>query len=118
MKKCLVTLLLLGNSILLLAQIGPPIPTGPFTPGGRYDSLYDNSGNKIALSDNVVDPHFLITCSSGYFQLFYEPGCGMAGNTPAEVDRRNVLCQLFSDISSFIIPPPGSPLQTVATNYF
>lgn len=43
----------------------------------------------------------------GFFHLEFEPGCGMEGNNAIEIARRNVLCQVCSDLSSFITP--GSP---------
>ncbi|MEE9373248.1 MAG: hypothetical protein V3V00_09370, partial [Saprospiraceae bacterium] len=44
----------------------------------------------------------ILCVNSGYFNLYFEPGCGMEGNTTVEIARRDVLCQLFSDLSNFI----------------
>jgi hypothetical protein len=47
------------------------------------------------------------SCNAGYYNLYFETGSGMEGNTSIEISRRNVICQLFSDLSAFI----GSPLN-------
>ncbi|MEI8204820.1 MAG: hypothetical protein WCH34_17505 [Bacteroidota bacterium] len=85
------------------------------TPNGVFDTILDRFGNKYKLSDLMVSKaidssqynthkSFLLgTC--GYFNLYFEQGCGMEGNSLDEIARRNVLCELFSDLSNFIVSP-------------
>ncbi|MCX8478509.1 MAG: T9SS type A sorting domain-containing protein [Chitinophagales bacterium] len=82
-----------------------------------FDSIYDGFGNKWAIEDleindssasNTTSKQSFQLCTSGYFKLYFEQGCGMEGATPIEIARRNVICKLFLDISNFI----NSPLLT------
>ncbi|MCX8478201.1 MAG: hypothetical protein ORN56_00250 [Chitinophagales bacterium] len=82
----------------------------------ELDSLVDKEGNKIALEDLAVG-HKLgdeskytsqLLCTSGYFNLWFEQGCGMDGNSAIEVARRNVLCRVFYDLSQLINLPTGT----------
>lgn len=82
-------------------------PKLPLTPEGAFDHLRDRFGNPYRLADVQIPATAgagLLCTSSGYFNLFFEPGCGMEGNSAVEVARRDVLCQLFSDLSNFITP--------------
>lgn len=85
------------------------------SPEGKLESVIDNRGNQLKLKDILIDaPKELgylkttsITCSStSYFNLYFEPGCGMEDTTnPTHNARRAVLCKVFEDISNFIISP-------------
>lgn len=50
------------------------------------------------------------SCQAGFFNIYYTPTSGMAGSTPAEILRRNVICQVYTDISNLI----ATPLNTLA----
>lgn len=82
-----------------------PPPT--LTPEGSLDRVRDRFGNPYRLNNLQVpgNPGTLSLCTnSGYFDLYFEPGCGMDNNTALHIARRDVLCQLFSDLSNFIVP--------------
>jgi len=90
------------------------------SPEGKLETVFDRFGNKYRLEDvntapkpNVTNKTQMLSstvlCSSGIFDLYFEAGSGMEGNTTAEIDRRNVVCQVFSDLSNFI----NSPLHNV-----
>jgi len=86
-------------------------PPAPLSPEGIFDRVRDRFGNPYRLSDLQIPETMggaLLCVNSGYFNLFFEPGCGMAGSSPVEVARRDVLCQLFSDLSQFIGRPAGA----------
>ncbi len=89
-----------------------------YTPSGLLDAVYDNNGKAYALGDIAIDdairyaaslrpgysgaPSSLVSasgCSSGYFQMYFDSGWGGSSTDEA------VLCQVFSDISSFITSP-------------
>ena len=81
------------------------------SPNGIFDKVFDQYGKEHLLSDlkigNVPKNSQLVPallCSSGYFDLYFEQGSGMEGNTSIEILRRNVICQVFSDLSQFIVP--------------
>lgn len=85
------------------------------SPEGKLETVYDNRGNQLKLKDILIDaPKELgylktttITCSTtSYFNLFFEPGCGMEDTTNSTHNaRRAVLCKVFEDISNFITSP-------------
>jgi hypothetical protein len=96
-----------------------PNPSGNVTPEGRFDILYDKDGRKYSLRDLKVDTALRFpdrsirtssTCNTGYFQLYFEVNSGLAGTSTTDIARRNVLCQVFSDIATFLPTPPGTPL--------
>jgi len=100
--------------------------TGYYSPAGIFENILDQNGRTYGLSellisrptrsllfgnDSVNEPQTALTftsCNTGYFKLYFETGCGMEGNTPQEISRRDVLCQVFSDLSQFIISPLSS----------
>src|SRR5574343_91718 len=83
------------------------------SPHGFFDKVYTRYGDTVALKDLITDnrynsngePKALLLCSSGYFDLYFEIGSGMEGNSAIEINRRNILCQVFTDISQFIVTP-------------
>jgi len=90
------------------------------SPNGILDDVFDHYGRKYKLSDLIIAKDTkdgkgttakttLITCNSGYFNLYFETGCGMeiVGN-PTHDARRAVVCKVFEDLSNFI----NSPLST------
>ncbi len=82
-------------------------PPANLSPEGHFDRVRDRFGNPYRLSEIQIPETMngnLLCVNSGYFNLYFEPGCGMEGNTQDEQDRRDVLCQLFSDLSAFIVP--------------
>lgn len=98
--------------------------TGSFSPNqispaGILDAVFDQYGNKYSLDDikvgntkansQGIQKTSALLCTSGYFNLYFETGSGMDGTSTAETDRRNVICQVFSDISAFI----NSPLSNI-----
>ncbi len=86
-------------------------PTG-MTPDGLFDRVRDRFGNPYRLSDlqipETMSGSLLCGSTAGYFNLYFEPGCGMDGSSQTEIDRRAVICQLFSDLSQFINRPSGA----------
>lgn len=79
------------------------------------DTIRDNYGNKyrpeeISL-DRVIGSGGNVTtayptkCTAGYFELYYEVGSGMEGTSALHQARRNIVCQVFTDISNWINSP-------------
>lgn len=106
----------------LLSQQANPIPLIHYSPDGLLENVFDNQGNRFTLSDIAIRtgdgvPEAYATapasCSSGYFQLYLQPGCGMDGTDATSVARLNVLCQVLQDISSFITSPCATTGQKV-----
>lgn len=85
------------------------------SPEGKFETVYDNQGNLLKLKDILIDAPrefgYLkttsVTCSTtSYFNLYFEPGCGMEDVTnPIHNARRAVICKVFEDISNFIFSP-------------
>lgn len=88
------------------------------------DNIYDRWGNLYHIKDLVVGGaqpssgstgkgigqnsfvnSITVSCPGSYFTLHFENGSGMEGSSPVEVARRNVLCQVFTDLSQFINSP-------------
>lgn len=91
------------------------------------NEIFDNRGNKFDLKDlritskyknfthipaSMANSQYDVnypTCNSGYFDLYFEDGSGCEiENDALHIARRDVLCQVFSDISSFINSPISS----------
>lgn len=84
-----------------------------FSPAAVFDTVFDKDGHKYELKDLVVhQERAALLCTSGYFNVYFETGSGMEGTSATEVARRNVICQVLSDISNFITAPAGTPLAT------
>jgi hypothetical protein len=113
MKNVFSIFLLIFLSIYNVS-IGQDLNSTDLTPNGRLDNVFDRYGKKIPLSDLLIDKKGGGTksigplCSSGYFDLYFEVGSGMEGNSPIELARRAVVCQVFSDLSQFIETPNPS----------
>jgi len=92
----------------------PPLSgTQTKTPGRIFDKIFDRFGNAIPIEkyripggSNSISSQSLIgaTCSSGYFDLDFEVGCGMEGSSPNEIAMRAVICKVFEHLSQFINP--------------
>jgi uncharacterized delta-60 repeat protein len=88
------------------------------SPEGKLETVYDNRGNQLKLKDILIDSPrefgylktTTITCSStSYFNLYFEPGCGMEDTSnPTHNARRAIICKVFEDISNFITSPLSS----------
>lgn len=141
-KISLLTFWVLCSSLVFAQQ--NPLPT----PGRHLDSVTDYYGHRFALGEIAIndttragttgtfEAMIPAGCTSGYFQLWLEPGCGFEGTDPVSVDRLNVLCRVFQDLSSFISSPltttggrvniwvrkmsavAGGPFIGVATSFF
>ncbi|MFM6934753.1 MAG: hypothetical protein ACKOXP_04865 [Flavobacteriales bacterium] len=113
MKKGIIIYLLLNFIFIHFAQ-GQDLFSTNLTPNGKLDNVFDRYGKKIPLSNLLIDKKGGGTksvgplCSSGYFDLYFEVGSGMEGNSTIEQERRAVICQVFSDISQFIETPNPS----------
>lgn len=85
------------------------------SPEGKLETIYDNQGNQFKLKDILINAPknsgilttTSLNCSTtSYFNLYFEPGCGMEDTTnPVHNARRAVLCKVFEDISNFITSP-------------
>lgn len=93
-------------------------PFGSITPNGYLDAVFDQYGKQYGLNELRIGETYIdsignkktssILCTAGYFNLFFETGCGMDGSSAIEISRRNVACQVFTDISAFINSPLSS----------
>lgn len=104
--------------ICILSFIGFSVrsQTIQYSPNRIFETVYDRFGNEYSLNDikinNSTSSALPIArapiCNSGIFNLHFENGSGFMPSDPDYLERRNVLCQVFSDISNFI----NSPLET------
>lgn len=111
MKKTITIIYLFFFVGFIFAQEQPLIK---HSPNGFFDKVFNGYGKEYSLEELRVDtntkdpisgdPKSVMLCSTGYFDLYFEVGSGMEGNSGTEVARRNVLCQVFSDLSQFIVP--------------
>lgn len=83
------------------------------TPNGIFDEVFDRYGNKYDIKDLIIDtsvneigvPKQILLCSNSYFDVYFEVNSGMENTSdPIHIARRNVICQLFADLGSFINP--------------
>ncbi len=117
--KTLILLTCLLNIRSVKSQISSTLTPNPIDTAiheGHLDIVFDQLGKKYKLDDIRIQktnaltgvqttPPMLCTTNSGYFNLYFEAGCGMDGATQTDIDRRNVICQVFADISAFISSP-------------
>lgn len=85
------------------------------TPNGILDKVFDNYGVSMQLHDIEVSPKTkadgtILTSqllyTAGVFELYFEEGSGMElPNNPNHIARRNIVNQVFSDVSNFLITP-------------
>lgn len=94
-----------------------------YSPGGLLDNVYDHYGNHYTLDDIKIPPispnngteaRWIDTnCTSGIFRLHFTAGSGFLDSESVDAPaRRAVVCQVFNDLSNFIV----SPLQTNGLN--
>lgn len=111
-------------SFKLNAQFG-----GPTTPNGIFDTIFDKDGVKYLLNDlkvnyipvsggstGKVSAAITSSCSAGYFNLYYESGSLGTGTPAQQAANQAVLCQVFTDISNFIISPLNNLGNTTRVN--
>ena len=82
------------------------------SPDGIFEKIYDSYGTQYNLANiminnpatAVANRAVLQGCSTNsIFNLYFEPDSGMSNTTnPVEMSRREVLCQVFQDISNFL----------------
>ena len=125
MKKCIFILI----QVFLVIISGKMISQDNkflITADGRFDDVRDRFGNTFKLSGltpksikpfggtNTVNAVPTQSCSSGYFALFFAPGSFFDNNSIAQ----NALCQVFTDVSRFIVSPLSSTLSAVKINIY
>lgn len=123
MKKIFIYGCMLLISLTAFSQTANP--TDPsLSPDGVLDNVFDQYGTSYKLSDiltgnGVRDPNGAVLKATnptplhcGYFDLYLEEGCGLNTTDPDYINRRNVVCQVFTDISNFI----NSPLTNAGNN--
>ncbi len=100
-------------------------PDFNITPDGVLENVFDQNGTQYSLLDLLINSQVntntvsnLITCSStSYFNLYFEPGCGMEDiSNPTHNERRAVVCKVFEDLSNFINSPLTTPGNTTKVN--
>lgn len=120
MKKVILILLALFcfQQNVLIAQLNSS--GQKLTPGENFDQVFDRFGNKYNLDDLRIRPEAVtpkggesladyvvpaqLLCSSGIFNIYFEQGSGCEQNAFIDIDRRNVICQVFTDLSNFLVP--------------
>ncbi len=122
MKKLITIIVLaligIGWTNTMNAQSG----SRKYTPHGLLDNVFDKNGNNYTLDSIKIDSvddgqggrmlKAPLLCTSGYFNLYFETGSGMEGAGSPDIDRRAIICQVFSDISAFI----NSPLSNMGNS--
>lgn|GEM_PF-2072440 len=96
-------------------------PSDPITPDGLFDNVFDKDGHIYPLKSLIAGGNgsnstaSVLVCSSGYFRVYADAGSGIENpNDAIEVARKNVICQVLSDIAAFIPAPNGTPLSNFA----
>jgi hypothetical protein len=58
------------------------------------------------------------TCSAGYFVLHYNPNSVIGSTSTIALAYQNTICQVFSDISNFIVSPLSASTNTVKIHIY
>lgn len=86
-------------------------------PKWKNTVIFDRFGNKYKLKEIDLNPKRdllgenilssqVISCNAGIFELYFETGSGMEDvNDIIHNQRRDVVCKVFSDISTFLQTP-------------
>lgn len=85
---------------------------GVSSPNGFFDKVFDRLGVEYDLGDLNIAKKMggsgeEDVCTAGYFELHFESSSLLPGTTAQVNERRNTICQVFTDISAFI----NSPLE-------
>lgn len=98
--------------LIILCGLSSKAQKAFYSPDLIFDSIYDSDGKKYYLDTLKINTtrlypdgntvQALCTFTNSYFNVYFEPGCGMELNNPTHNTRRNTICQLFQDISNFI----------------
>jgi hypothetical protein len=116
------------RSLLMVLLVALMLPanaqedqSGLITPHGIFDTVADRFGKKYALKDLRIPgspgykssqpPPMMSIC--GYFTAYFESGSGMDGNSLVEIDRRAVVCQVLTDLSTFLGYTGGAPFVNI-----
>ncbi|CAM4047998.1 MULTISPECIES: T9SS type A sorting domain-containing protein [Flavobacterium] len=94
----------------------PTVAETVHSPNGYFDTVFDYYGNSYQLKDlfagvdvkvgKETTSSIVIPCDTGIFELYFETGSGMEDVTDVNHNtRRAVVCQVFHDLSDFIVTP-------------
>ncbi|HEU4496884.1 MAG TPA: hypothetical protein VFR70_07520, partial [Flavobacterium sp.] len=121
MKKLILCCALMAGMLAAYGQNGPVKEEYSLSPDGLFDKVFDHYGNSYRLSDISIGQEVrdkngqLLRATSpvpvacGYYNLYFETGSGMENaSDPVHMARRNVVCQVLSDLSAFINSPLAS----------
>lgn len=100
MKKELFLFVFIGLcTTLSQAQITDSTSQSGFQVFDRFGALYssEQQASQTKSSDNLI-------CQAGYYSLY----ANYTLNNPLSADQEQVLCQVFTDLSNFIIPVSNS----------
>ncbi|MBC8883697.1 hypothetical protein H9X57_10960 [Flavobacterium piscinae] len=106
---------------LIHAQVPQP---NHFTPGGVMDNIFDKSGNQYTFNDILINTQSnaesrvtLLSCANNsIFNLYFEEGSGCEDNSIIEHNlRRQVICNVFEDLSAFLTTSSSALLPTSTT---
>ena len=123
MKKLILTLLIAITFVKVNAQT----PDLRITPEGLMDTVFDRFGEKEPLINlmmnspagytlNLLRPAPSISCTAGYYNLYFAPGSVFTGTNGAAY--RNVVCNVFTDLSNLVNSPLSAPGNTVKVNVY
>lgn len=110
MKQILVVI----SALVLIVNASAKFVSNQFSPNGIFDKLFDRFGQLYTLDDVQVrlaqaggggGQNCESECVCGYFHFYFEEGCGMEDPiNPTHQLRRNVLCQVATDLNAFVVP--------------
>ncbi|WP_130733478.1 T9SS type A sorting domain-containing protein [Flavobacterium sp. J27] len=93
-----------------------PVDEIKYSPNGYFETVFDHYGNSYQLKDllagadvkveNTTYKSTLSVCNSGIFELYFEDNWfGNSATTAQQDARKAVICQVFHDLSDFIVTP-------------
>ena len=93
-----------------------PVEEMKYSPNGYFETVFDHYGNSYQLKDllagaevkveNTTYKSTLSVCNSGIFELYFEDNWfGNSATTAQQEARKEVICQVFHDLSDFIVTP-------------
>lgn len=74
------------------------------TTGGKFDVLKDRYGGSYYMVDlhKPMSTQVGLCSTAGYFNVYYETGCGIGNGNATEQARMDALCAVLSEVSTFM----------------
>jgi len=107
-REILIVIACLFSLLSVNSQNQASLPEGLYDKDGVFYPMNSFSLNTGSGNNQISAPQ---VCTAGYFEIYFMPNSGFDQNSTLHQQRRNVLCQVMTDVSNFIISPLTSNMD-------